>query len=101
MIPENKKKLKQLENIILKYALNNTNPPSTDVALQLYHEMDIDELMFALDQPAIFDLNLLQSIKMTTKEFREAQKEALWLHVMLIAEPILKNRTTRIGGKNA
>lgn len=79
--------LKPLEDIIDKYMLGTL--PTTDTAKQLFHELDADELMSVLDKPAIYDADLLQRIKMTATEFRQAQEQALYLHVMLEAESIL------------
>lgn len=84
----NAEKLKKLETIIEKYGLNAL--PTTDVARQIHAELTAVELMYVLDRPAVFDTNLLKSIKMNVAEFREAQKQALFLHVLLEAEPMIK-----------
>ena len=84
----NKSKLKKLEGIIESYGLNTL--PTTDVARQRHAELSAEELMHALDRPAVFDTDLLVSLKMDVAEFREAQKQALYLHVLLEAEPMIK-----------
>jgi hypothetical protein len=73
-------KLNELHGLIEKYQL--TTLPQTEVARQITKELNADELMDVLDRPAIYDLALLQSIKMTTGEFRGAQKQALYLHLL-------------------
>ena len=77
-------KLDKLLGIIEKYQL--TTLPESKVARQINRELNADELMDVLDRPAIYDLALLKSVRMTAAEFRIAQKQALYLHVLLEAE---------------
>jgi len=73
-------KLNELQVLIGKYDL--TTLPQTEVARQINQELSADELMDVLDKPAIYDLALLKSVKMTAAEFREAQQQALYLHLL-------------------
>ena len=73
-------KLDELQNLIQKYDL--TTLPETDVARQINRELNAEDLLAILDRPAIYDLALLESIKMTPSEFRTAQKQALFQHIL-------------------
>ncbi len=65
--------------------------PQTDVAKYLFHEMSANELLHSVNQTPIYDNDLLQEIKMSASELREAQKQALFLHIMLMAKEIISN----------
>jgi len=83
-------KLKELEKFIEEYELGTL--PTTDIAMQIYHELDAATLMCTLDRPAVYDTELLKSLNMTGAEFREAQRQALYLHIMDVAFPILEKK---------
>jgi hypothetical protein len=56
------------------------------VAKQIHRELNTEELLGALNRPAIYDLALLKDLGMTVTEFRQAQKQALYLHLLEQAE---------------
>ena len=77
-------KLNELQGLIVKYDLKTL--PETDVAKQIHRELNAKELLGALDRPTIYDLALLKGLGMTVTEFRQAQKQALYLHLLEEAE---------------